>query len=42
MFDLEVEMSTDPVVDERRFDVTRGDDLSRDPIVVLVVVDVHR
>ena len=42
MLDLEVEMSAEPVVEERVFDVTRRFHLQRDPVLASIVVDDHR
>ena len=41
MFYLIVEMSAEPVVESGSLDITRGFELHGDPVILLVVVDVH-
>lgn len=42
MFNLEVEMASKPVVEERLFNVTSCMDLKLQPWVALIIADVHR
>ena len=41
MFNLEVEVAREPVVEERLVDIARGFQLCSDPVLILVTTDVH-
>ncbi len=42
VLNLEVEVSREPVVEEPGLDVCRGDGLRRHPVLVPLLVDLHR
>jgi len=41
VLNLEVEVSAPPVIEQRVFNVARGAQLCGDPVLVVVVIDVH-